>query len=161
MPFRGITLSRDHAPTAYKAQSPGELAFMPSFWVQHNEAPDSENLPAQGRAGSRQRRPRMPRFALEASALEAAAEGRLPACWCGAGGETPRLSDSATGDIAPLEIPKPGAAIPHQSSYRTSGLLVPPYFGLDGIPTARAAAILNSPILAWSTIDKYTIHRVS
>ena len=32
-----------HAPTAYKAQSPGKLAFMPSFWVQHNEAPDSED----------------------------------------------------------------------------------------------------------------------
>jgi hypothetical protein len=46
--------------TAYKAQSPGKLA-------QHNETPDSGDLPASGRSGSRQRRPRMLRLCSESS----------------------------------------------------------------------------------------------
>ena len=36
----GKAMSR-RTEMAYKAQSPGKLAFMPFFGVQHNEAPDS------------------------------------------------------------------------------------------------------------------------
>jgi len=44
--------------TAYKARSPGESA-------PHDKAPDSGDLPASGRSGSRQRRPRMLRLCSE------------------------------------------------------------------------------------------------
>src|SRR4051812_11677230 len=40
----------------------------------------------------------------------------------------------------------PGAATPGHSSYRTSCSSTPPSLGLERISTARAAAILSSPI---------------
>ena len=59
----------------YKAQSPGKLAPFDSAqgalsevkWAQHNKAPGSGDLPAYGRSGSRQRRPRMPRLCSSTS----------------------------------------------------------------------------------------------
>ena len=53
------TMSR-RTETAYKVQFPGELA-------QHNEAQELGDLPASGRSGSRQRRPRMLRLCSKSS----------------------------------------------------------------------------------------------